>query len=239
MKEILLELRESMSGVVGSFVLDEEGEIISQDMPELLEGPASKVSKSLHHVTNVIRATRSVDKLTVDSENAKFISLPAGDKVLVVVAEKTINQPLFQLMSNMAGEKLKKAKTPAPAPRKDEASWDEIITFYDQLFGEAAKRLANIIGPKSATHFYEGSEAVRNSHPLLFANLGFGPNGKPDVTAIRKNAENLGSTEELTKGVEEMLESMLETVEQVAGKKQRERALEEIDRIRENKGKTQ
>jgi len=232
MREILLELRESMSGIVGSFVLDSEGEIIAEDVPELLEGPANKISKSLHHVTSVIRATRTVDKLTVDSENAKFISIPAGDKVLVVVAEKTINQPLFQLMSNMAGSKLKKAKTPARTLRKDEASREEIIAFYDQLFSEAAKRLANIIGPKSATHFYEGSAAVRNSHPTLFANLGFGPGGKPDTSALQKNAGNIGSVNDLTKGLEELLETMLETVQQVAGSKQRARALEEIEKLR-------
>ncbi len=232
MKEILLELRESMSGIVGSFVLNEEGEIVAEDVPELLGDPAIKVSKSLHHVTNVIKATRSVDKLTVDSENAKFISIPTGDNVLVVVAEKTINPPLFQLMSNMASVKLKKAKTPAPAQKKDQAFGEELVSFYDQLFSEAAKRLANIIGPKSATHFDEGSVAVRNSHAKLFSELSFGPDGKPDITVLRKNAENIKSKEDLTSGLEGLLESMLESVQRVAGQKQRERALEEIEKIR-------
>src|SRR3972149_4503868 len=94
MKDILVELKGSMGGIIGSFVIGGDGEVVAQDMPDLMAGSISKVSKTLHHVTNVIKATKSMDRLTVDSESAKLLSFPANDRLLVVIAEKNINQPL-------------------------------------------------------------------------------------------------------------------------------------------------
>jgi predicted regulator of Ras-like GTPase activity (Roadblock/LC7/MglB family) len=230
MKEILEELKHSMSGIVGSFVVGKDGEVIANDVPDLMNDPVNRVSKTLQHVTSVIKATRSVDRLTVDSESAKFISIPVGEKMLVVIAEKNINLPLFKLMTNMASTKLKDAPTPPKEPSFDAG---KICDLYDQLYGAAAKRLANIIGQKSATHFDEGSTAVKISYPNLFNGIRFDPTGKPDIIVIRENAIKITSKDDLTRALDELLESMLDSVQRVAGPKQRQRALEEISKIKE------
>ncbi len=236
MKEILEDLKSSVRGIVGSFVVGENGEVIAKDVPSLMNDPANNVAKTLNHVTKVMKATRSVDRLIVDSESARFISIPVGERILVIIAEKNINQPLFKLMTNMAAAKLIEAPTPPKGPTFDAG---KICDFYDLLYSVTAKRLANIIGPKSAIHFNEGSTAVKISHPNMFNDINFDSTGKPDITEIKENAIKIKSKDELTRALNDLLKSMLDSVEMVAGPKQKKKALEEISKIREEHKKHQ
>jgi len=232
MKEILSELKGSMKGIIGAFVVGEDGDIIAQDVPELMNEAVGKVSKTLHHVTNVIKSTKSVDKLTVDSDNAKLISIPVDGRILVVITEKGINQPLFKLMSNMALSKIKSA--PA-APAKPEApSFDsgKICDLYAQLYGAAGKRLANIIGPKCASIFAQGAEGVEKAYPELLEGLSFGSTGIPDMIRIREKARQFSSKEKLIEALDELLLSMLDSVRKTAGPKQEQKALDEIEKLK-------
>jgi predicted regulator of Ras-like GTPase activity (Roadblock/LC7/MglB family) len=233
MKEVLQELKGSMNGIVGSFIISEEGEVEAMDVPEIMEEPISKVAKTLHHVSNVIKSTKTVDKLTVDSKDLSLISIPAEKRILVVVTEKNINRPLFKLISNMAITKVKKAPMTPKAPPLDTG---KICDLYDRLFGAAAKRLANIIGPKSATHFEAGAEEIKKSYPDLLGGLKFGSTGKPDMIEIRENARKISHKKEILEPFDKLLFSMLETVRNVAGSKQVEKANEEIEKIRDDYG---
>lgn len=107
MKGILEELKGSVSGVIGSFVIDVNGRVPIQDMPDSLSEQTNKVSNTLHHVMNVIKSTKPADKISIDSNGGKVFVVVLGDNILVVVTEKTINKPLFNLMFNMAVSKLK------------------------------------------------------------------------------------------------------------------------------------
>ena len=235
MKDILVELKGSMGGIIGSFVIGGDGEVVAQDMPDLMAGAISKVSKTLHHVTNVIKATKSMDRLTVDSETAKLLSFPANDRLLVVIAEKNINQPLFKLMSNMAVSKIREAKTP-PAPKAAAFDAGKVCDFYDPLYGAAAKRLANIIGPKCGVMFNEGAAGVKGRYQALFEGLHFGPNGKPDMLKIRENAKKMKTKDELLDALDELLLSMLDSVKKTAGAKQEQKAMDEIQQIKSTHG---
>jgi predicted regulator of Ras-like GTPase activity (Roadblock/LC7/MglB family) len=234
MKEILEELKGSMGGIIGSFIVSENGVVLAQDVPNLMTEPLNKVSKTLHHVTNVIKATRSVDRLTVDSENAKLISIPADSRILGVVTEKTVNQPLLKLMSNMAVSKIKEAQTiPAePAAKTSEFDVEKICDLYDKLFAVPSKRLSNLIGPKSAIHFKEGTEDVRKSLQGLFDGISFDNTGKPDIDKIKENAGNITNKDEFNDALDEMLLSMLDVLKKIAGAKQEQRAMDEIQRIK-------
>jgi predicted regulator of Ras-like GTPase activity (Roadblock/LC7/MglB family) len=236
MKEILEELKGSMGGIVGSFVVTENGDVASQDVPELMEEPIIRVSRTMHHVIKVIKATRSVDKLTVDSENAQLISIPTNNRILAVIAEKNINQPLFKLMSNMAAAQIKDSPTQSPPPKEPEFNGTKICELYDELFGAAAKRLVNIIGPKSAVHFNEGAEEVLRSHPNMFNGIRFGPSGKPDIAMIKENCSKITDKAELIRALDKLLYSMLETVKRVAGAKQEQKAMDEIQIIKSEYG---
>jgi predicted regulator of Ras-like GTPase activity (Roadblock/LC7/MglB family) len=230
-KDVLRDLRESMTGIIGSFIMSDAGEVESEDVPELMADPIEKVSKTLHHVIRVIQATRDVEKLTVDSETVRIISLPADGRMLGVVTEKNINQPLFKLMSNMAVAKIK--ETPKqPTSKAPEFDVEEICEHYNQLFAAAAKRLANIIGPKSAYHFSEGAQKVRKSYPNLFNGIVFDSKGMPDMAMLREKSREISEKEELVLAFDEMLLSMLDTVKKIAGPKQEQKAMDEVQKIK-------
>lgn len=236
MKEILEELKSSMNGIVGSLVVGNDGEVIAKDVPDLMEDQVFSVSKTLHHVTSVIKATRSVDKLTLDTVSVKLISLPSEDRTLTVITEKNVNLPLFNLMSDIAITKIKDAPVAPKAPKKPKFDAGRICDLYDQLYGAAANRLANIIGPKSATHFKEGAEAVKTKYPNFFNGMSFGSSGKPDMITIRSKAVSIPTKDELIKALDELLQSMLESVEKVAGPKQEQRAVDEIAQLKSEYG---
>lgn len=49
MQAILEELKGSMGGIVGSFVIGERGKVLAQDVPKSMSGELGKVSMTLHH----------------------------------------------------------------------------------------------------------------------------------------------------------------------------------------------
>lgn len=232
MKNILEELKGSMKGIIGSFVVDADGKIAAEDMPDLMSGKIDTVSMTLHHVTDVIKATRSFDKITVDSDSAKLIAIPANDRILVVAAEKNLNLPLFKLMSNMATSKLKDAPASPVKPKEPAFDSSKVCDVYDLLYGAVAKRLANIIGPKSAVHFREGADAVIKSYPGIYNGLGFASSGKPDMESIKAHAKAVSNKEELLDALDEMLLAMLDSVKKVAGAKQEQKAMDEVQQIK-------
>ena len=311
MKAILEELNMGLSGIIGSFVIDEEGVVAAQDVPELIEGQLKQVSKTLSHANKVIKATRSLDKMTVDSENASLISIPVEGKILVVIVDKNINQPLFKLMSNMAISKIRQAPVllpPAHAPPSIQATRSsesgaliavldesvlqgsqvtftltdrygrvidmrksspmnnlspgdviefnivntvkqktnmasykvkEVATFdftgicilYDQLFGIAAKRVENLIGPKGGERFKEDALGVIRDYPEVFSGISFNKDGKPDLARIMESASKVYSKDELVHALDEMLLSMFNTVKKIAGQKQELKARKTLDEL--------
>lgn len=232
MKEILNELEESLGGIIGSFVIGKDGSLESSHVPDIMADAAGRVSKTLHHVTRVIRSTRTMDKLTVVSDNALLIALPLDDRILVVLTEKGINQALFKLMSNMAISKLQAIPSAPAAPPKPSFDCDAVCSLYEKLYSSASKRLANIIGPKSAVHFSEGSEEVISSHLDLFEGLSFDRMGRPDMDLIKSRAKGITDKDRLTEGLDDLLLSMLDTVRSVAGPKQEQKAMDEIQKIK-------
>jgi predicted regulator of Ras-like GTPase activity (Roadblock/LC7/MglB family) len=117
MKEVLEDLKKNVDGIIGSFIIDKNGVVSAQNVPELMTEPIKSVSKTLHQFISVIKATRSVDKLTLDSDNAKLVTIISDGKLLVAITEKDISQRLFKIMSNLAVSELKELSKPqSPSP---------------------------------------------------------------------------------------------------------------------------
>lgn len=240
MKETLEELKESISGIVGSFVIDEKGGVAAQDVPELMAGSVSKVSKTLHHVINVIKATKPIENMIIDSDNAKVIVMSANGRMFVVIAEKSINLPLFKLMSNMAISKIKEAPKPVTVKPSmpevsaaDTADIGNICSLYNQMFEVVAKKLTIIFGPGAAKMFDEKLKDAREKHPKLLENVGFEATGKPEISKLTLNASKVPK-DELIEGLEAILGGMLEAVKSTAGVKVAEKALNETKKIKED-----
>lgn len=235
MKDTLDELRGSMSGILGAFVIDETGAVAAESMPDIMKGASSKVSRAIKHVIDVIKATKTLDRITVDGENGKFILMTADGRVLVVLTQKEINLALFKLMSNMAAVKIKEAKAVAAAKPKGALSRNEIeavCSAYDEIFSTIARRLANVIGPKAASLFETGTTGTRRTHSGIYIDVKFDTAGKPDLKRIKENAASV-SRAELLLGLEELASSMIEIVKANAGSTMADKARDEADKLRE------
>jgi len=237
MKEILDEFRGSMAGILGAFVIDETGAVVAESMPDIMKGASSKVSRAVKHVVDVIKATKPLERITVDGENGKFILMNANGRILVVLTQKDVNLALFKLMGNMAAVKIKEAKAvPAAAAKaKGALSAGEIgaiCSAYDDIFSTVARRLANVIGPKAASLFESGTTAVRRAHAGVYIDVKFDPTGKPNMLKIKENAAS-SSKAELLLSLEELAASMVEVVRANAGSTMAEKARDEVEKLRE------
>ncbi|RMF91321.1 MAG: hypothetical protein D6733_01515 [Methanobacteriota archaeon] len=242
MKDTLEELRGSMGGILGSFVIGGQGGVDAEDVPEIMGGALPRVSKTIYHVLEAIGATKKLEKMTVDSENGKLIVIPAGERILVVIAEKSINVPLLRLMSNMAVSKIKAAPAvEAPkaaeekkeeAPPAESAEAERILDVYGRMYEVTAKKITFILGPGAAKLFEERIEGVRGKHPALLKGVSVGGDGRPDMARLKENAKGL-SRDELVAGLEDVLAAMVDAVGSTAGGKVAEKTLTEIAKIKE------
>ena len=230
MKEILDEFKQSMSGIIGAFVIDSKGNVVASNMPEIMEDACKKVGKTIKNVVDVIRATKSFDRISIEAENGKFFIMNADGKVLVALTEKNINPALFKLMSNMAIVKVKEAKIEEKKELSD-ADLESIRNVYDEIFSAIAKRLANIIGPKAAALFEKGTADVRKTHAKLFFDVKFAADGKPDIAKIKENAKGL-SKNDLVSGLNELAEAMISIVSANAGKGMAEKARNDFESLK-------
>jgi len=217
------------------------------DVPDIMSDGIGRVSSTLHHVTNVIKDSRSVESLTVDSESAKVIAKAVNGKLLVVIAEKNVNLPLFKLMSNMAVSKIKSAAECAPPPAQGApgaapgvaagtADAQQICELYGQMFKAAAGKLMMILGPKAGSMFDEKLAGSREKHQTLMEGVSIQSSGVPDTSKLCDNAANLPK-DQLVNGLEDILASMIDVVKKTAGQRVGERTELEITKIKEdNKG---
>jgi predicted regulator of Ras-like GTPase activity (Roadblock/LC7/MglB family) len=233
LRDTLEELKNIMKGIVGSFVIDEQGEVAALDLPETLAKKAVKISKLLYYVINVMKSTRRFERIILDSENQKMVAILVDGRILVVVAEKDINIPLLKLVSKIAVSKVGKEKVLPRMERKiSKDDVNKICNDYDELFGVPAKKLIEIFGDEAARMFDSKITEVQEDHPKLFSDVGFGSNGKPKISKIKMNSNKV-SGNELAAGLEDMLVSMLETLKDTAGANIADKAIDEIIKIKE------
>jgi predicted regulator of Ras-like GTPase activity (Roadblock/LC7/MglB family) len=233
MKATLEELKEIMNGIIGSFIVDEEGDVAAFDLPQLLEEKAKKISKLIFYVINIIKASRPFERIIIDSENVKIIAILSKGRILVVVADKNINLPLLKLVSNITVSKLKDDRKAAESPRELAiADVNRICNFYDELYGLVAKNLFDVFGPESAQMFEGKVVSVREDHSQLLENLSFGTDGKPKISKLKLNSSGMTKDELLT-GLEDILVSMLEALKDNAGPMIADKAIDKIIKIKE------
>ncbi|MFV1917692.1 MAG: hypothetical protein ACC618_04410 [Patescibacteria group bacterium] len=251
MQAILEELKGSMGGIIGSFVIGEGGTVIAQDVPQIMSKELGKVSMTLYHGTKVIKESHPVDKLTIDSESTKLISVDMGNRLLVVIAEKNVNIAIFKLFSNMIISKLKEIpskEVKPPVQEKVKAAEDEtpakerpaapdydveaVFTYYNTLFSKASSKLLLILGPGATKLFDKKLDQIPKKYQKIFTNVKFGSDGKLNLAKIKLNTRQV-SKEELIAGLEEALSKMIEAVRETSGSKMGDKLLDEINKIKE------
>jgi predicted regulator of Ras-like GTPase activity (Roadblock/LC7/MglB family) len=256
MKETLEELKGSMGGIIGSYVIGEGGKVLSQDVPEPIGENLDKVSLTLYHGTKVIKESNPIEKLTIDFESAKLISVDMDGRILVVIAEKNLNLAVFKLFSRMVISKLKEIPSDEvkPSVKKEEKVVEDevpaqdstvdpdyyikpVCNFYDSLFSSASSKLLFLLGPGASKIFNKKLELIPKKHKKIFTNIEFGGDGKLNLTQLKENARQV-SQDELITGLEYALLGMVDAVNETSGEKMRDKVLDEINKIKDqNKGK--
>jgi predicted regulator of Ras-like GTPase activity (Roadblock/LC7/MglB family) len=234
MKETLEELKEILREIIGAFVINSDGNVVSYDLPKKIAEQVNKLSKLIYYVVGVMNATRPFERVIIDLGNVKMIAVFADDLILVVMAEKKINLPLFKLVSNLTVTRIKKDRKGKSTRSASPEELTEICDTYDLLFGIVAEKLIDVFGEDSVSMFHDNFEIVKEDHPKLLENVRFGKEGKPKVSNIKMNAVKV-SKDELISGLEDILVSMLETLKSTAGNKIADNAIDEIIGIKERK----
>jgi predicted regulator of Ras-like GTPase activity (Roadblock/LC7/MglB family) len=236
MDETLEELKKIMKGVIGSFVIDEKGEVAGQDLPKIMADKSGKTSKLIHYVTSVMKASRPLDRIIIDSENVKIVTILFDRRIFVVFADKDINLPLLKLVANVTVSRLKGDTTTNQDEMKMSVEEiNDICIFYDMLFKVAANKLIEIFGSEAAQMFEDKTQTILSDHPKLLGELRFDSNGKPKIAKLKMNAVGL-LKDELISGLEDLLVIMLETLKNTAGPNIADKAIDEIIKIKEKEG---
>jgi len=232
LKATLEELKNIMSGIRGSFVIDEKGGVAAEDLPEDLSEKAGKISKLLNYVSDVMKSTREFERIIVDAEDMKLVVMTVNNRLLVVVTDKNINLPLLKLVSRAATSKVKHERLPPRIAKIDPLKVAQIIERYTMLFSVPADKLSEIFGSQAASMFNSKFHEVRGDHPLLLKSVEFQDDGLPEMDRLKSNSK-LVSYDDLVAGLEDILLSMLETLKDTAGGNIADRAIDEIIHIKD------
>jgi len=236
LKAALEELKNIMTGIRGSFVIDEKGAVGAEDLPADLSEKAAKISKLLYYVSDVMKSTREYERIIVDSEDMKLVAMTVNSRLLVIVADKNINLPLLKLVSRAAISKVKSERLQPRVARIDPAKAAQIIERYHRLFSVPADKLTEIFQIQAAPMFNSKFYEMREDHPILLKSVGFQDDGLPEMKRLKSNSM-LVSNDELLAGLEDILVSMLETLKDTAGGNIADKAIDEIIQIKEDQKK--
>jgi len=239
MKEILEELKGSVTGIIGVFVIGGNGIIEEHNIPETMDGKITALSKTIYQVASTIKATKHFDRMIIESKDAKIIIIPVESRLLGVFAEKNLNMPLFKLVFAPALARIKesapvqaKVQSKQAAPSASAADIDKICELYGRMFEVPAKKIAIILGPSASRIFDRKLKEIEAKHSNLFAGVKVGSGGRLLLETIKNNAKSV-SKEELIAGLEDMLMAMVEGVRSTAGSEMAKKTIAEIAKIKE------
>lgn len=129
MEQILKDIN-AVVGVTGTFVCDDEGQILAKALPSVFdEALLSPVGRTMAQTIAGLKITRrrKVGDIDLLFDQGRLIVKSVGDGCLCILCVHRINVPLLNLTANLAARKLqgkmKEAKTQAtvrkPAPQPE------------------------------------------------------------------------------------------------------------------------
>lgn len=119
--ETILEDINAVVGVTGSFVCNEEGQIVAKRMPNVFDNKTlSPVGRTMAQTIAGLKIARecTIGDLDLLYNQGRLIVKNVGDGCLCILCVQRINIPLLNLTANVAVKKLheKLAEAPTPPP---------------------------------------------------------------------------------------------------------------------------
>ncbi|MDF1557653.1 MAG: hypothetical protein P1P80_05680 [ANME-2 cluster archaeon] len=102
MATIFKEIRNSVDGVIGSYLMNIEGEIIGHDVPSLFENELIRSSSDLFQLIDIVKSERPINCINVKADKG-FIQLAINDSyILGTFASKHADESLLNLVIKKA-----------------------------------------------------------------------------------------------------------------------------------------
>lgn len=108
MERILKDIN-TVVGVVGCYVCDNEGQVLASDMPELFdESILSSVGRIITQTLAglAIARRRRVAEIDLIYDQTRFMAKNLGEACLCILSTRNVNVPLLNLTAKVASRKL-------------------------------------------------------------------------------------------------------------------------------------
>jgi len=116
MSEALRPLRD-VRGVMGSFVVDDDGRLVAADVPELIdEGALQAASTRLAHLCDAVSSGNSLADCVLRFGDHTLFLHRFGRRTLCVLAPRPTNVAALRMGSRLASRRLAQALEAAPTP---------------------------------------------------------------------------------------------------------------------------
>ena len=103
MTKIFDDIRSSMPGVVGSFILDSSGELVASDVPPLFAGELESLASNLYYLSEVAKDSKSsFTKMMINGTSGHIAYIVGGDASLGIVTSKSCDTGLLELVETKA-----------------------------------------------------------------------------------------------------------------------------------------
>lgn len=107
MTKIFDDIRSSMPGVVGSFILDSDGEVVASDVPSLFSGELENLASNLYYLSEVAKDSKdSFTQMMINGTSGHISYIVSGDAALGIITSKSCDAGLLELVETKAASAL-------------------------------------------------------------------------------------------------------------------------------------
>lgn len=168
MKDILKQIN-SVDGIMGSAVFDNQGDVLAHEFPQLIDAAALKKAASLTlECSQGLQLTNSLAFFDLRYPEGRIIIKAFSDAMLFLLCASNINFQVLSITLNLAVKKLAE-KLPTGSPENEEATPAPIQKIDDGLLQMNISHLAN----KQASASFDSLGMVAVSQPTYQFISGF------------------------------------------------------------------
>ena len=196
--EIILKDINAVVGVAGSFVCDDEGQVLARSLPDVFDATSlSPVGRTIAQTIAGLGLARrrKVSDLDLVYREGRLVVKNLRGGHLCILCVPTINIPLLNLTANVAARKLaRQIKADRAAPMEETAPHEERTPSLQQahdsagptingaFFSKVERELTRLMGPMAAFVLREQVRALGNTREAF-------PRGKAHQLVERLAAE--------------------------------------------------